>query len=63
MPLTGWFRNGFGDVVEQALNLARDYAQAMRLANGHPGYSNRRHLTDGDTIVVAAGGSGNYDPV
>jgi len=63
IPLTGWFRNGFGDVVEQALNLARDYAQVMMLANGYPGYSSRRHLTDDDTVVVAADGSGDYDTV
>jgi len=63
VPLTGWFRNGFGDIVEQALNLARDYAQVMMLANGYPVYSKRRHLTDDDTLVVAADGSGDYDTV
>ncbi len=47
IPLTGWFRNGFGDVVEPALNLARGYARVMMLANDCPGYSKRRHLTGG----------------
>jgi pectin methylesterase-like acyl-CoA thioesterase len=35
----------------------------MMLANGYPGYSSRRHLTDDDTVVVAADGSGDYDTV
>ncbi|MCX5243300.1 pectinesterase family protein [Streptomyces prunicolor] len=63
IPLTGWFRNGFGDIVEQALNLARDYTHVLMLGNGYPGYVKRRHLTDAETLVVAADGSGDYTTV
>ncbi|MET7474762.1 pectinesterase family protein [Streptomyces sp. NPDC005648] len=61
IPLTGWFRNGFGDIVELSLNLARDYARIVMVVNGYPGYVKRRQLTDDDnTIVVAPDGSGDY---
>ncbi|MER5433680.1 pectinesterase family protein [Streptomyces sp. NPDC002588] len=63
IPLTGWFRNGFGDIVELSFNLARDYARIMMVANGYPGYSSRRHRANSDTLVVASDGSGDYDTV
>ncbi|GGM98504.1 hypothetical protein GCM10011578_019420 [Streptomyces fuscichromogenes] len=63
VPLTGWVRDGFGRIAELTLSLARDYARVMMLANGYPGYQKRRHLTDADTIVVAADGSGDYGTV
>lgn len=63
IPLTGWFRTGFGQVVELPLNFARDYARIMLLAHGYPGYVKRRQLTDHDTLVVAADHSGEFDTV
>ncbi|MFF4259865.1 pectinesterase family protein [Streptomyces sp. NPDC001663] len=63
IPLTGWFRRGFGDIVEQSLQTARDYARVLLLANGYYGYVKRRQLTDTDTVVVAADGSGQYTTV
>jgi hypothetical protein len=46
IPMRGWFRNGFGDIVELSLNFARDYTRIMLVANGYPGYSSRRHLAN-----------------
>ncbi|MFI6624638.1 pectinesterase family protein [Streptomyces sp. NPDC050528] len=63
IPLTGWFRNGFGDIVELSLNLASEYARIMMVANGYPGYSSRRHLANSETLMVASDGSGDYDTV
>ncbi|MFD5430408.1 pectinesterase family protein, partial [Streptomyces sp. NPDC127084] len=62
IPLTGWFRAGFGNIAELTLSRAVDYARILLIANGYPGYSKRRHLANEniDTVVVADDGTGDY---
>jgi pectin methylesterase-like acyl-CoA thioesterase len=59
--LTVWTVNSRGDLVEQTLRWAYQFASVLYVANGYAGYSKpRRQLTTDRTFIVARDGSGDY---
>ncbi|UUU33001.1 pectinesterase family protein [Streptomyces sp. CA-210063] len=59
--LTVWTVNSRGDMVEQTLRWAYQFASVLYVANAFPGYSKpRRQLTQDRTFIVAPDGSGDY---
>ncbi|WP_330289569.1 pectinesterase family protein [Streptomyces sp. NBC_00576] len=60
-PMRVWTRNSRGDIVEQTLRWAYQFASVLYVANTFHGYSKpRRQLTQDRTFIVAPDGSGDY---
>jgi pectin methylesterase-like acyl-CoA thioesterase len=62
--LPGYYRNGRGQIVEETLRWAYQFASVLYLAHGYPGYTKtRRHLMEDATLTVAGDGTAEFKTV